>query len=721
MSKQRDDKFRILCQVAFDGVVVHDAGRILEVNEKAAAIFGYTQETMLSLAVVDLLAEAERETARQRIRNEEQSLFEAVGLRADGTQFPMEVCAFNVPGKTIRVAAVRDLSSLDLICTHDLDGRLLSASAAAARALGAGVQALVGSNLRDYLHPEAAAEFNAYLERIERDGTASGTMVVRGAGGVRRTWEYHNTLRVDPSGRKIVRGIARDVTERADADRALRQREEQFRSIIENVSDFISILEPTGEIRYASPSVAAVIGRAAAEMTGTRFLDLVHPDDVAAASAFLDEQRNRSLANGKVSLRFRHAAGTWRSFEVLAKNLVNAHRVTAIVTTARDITDRLLLEKQLEQANRLTSLGRLAATVAHEFNNVLMGMLPFAELLQRQSISKEAVAKAAWHISSSVLRGKRIAQEILRFTRPSEPDIRPLDFARWWKSFGREMAAMTSNQIRFVADVPERLFILADAAQLSQVMSNIIGNARDAMPNGGTITVRVAQPPVKNTFSFGVVAHPETMTHISVEDSGSGIPHDVLHHVFDPLFTTKQNGTGLGLAIAHQMVTRQGGEIFAESQPGRGSTFHIFLPTTTAEATRPAPEPRASRSVVTRRVLIVDDEPYIVDGIAELLHASGIEVQSVGSGEEALGAVERFEPEIVVMDVGLPGIDGVEAYRRIRTRHAALPVVFSSGHGDRKNLGAQSDDRLTRFLQKPFAIEALLETIGDLERAAGVA
>src|SRR5260221_2578992 len=488
-------------------------------------------------------------------------------------------------------------------------------------------------------------------------------MIVRAADGARRIWEYRNSLRPDG----VVRAIARDVTEAAEATRALRSSEELFRSIIESVSDFISIIQPTGEIRYPSPSVEALLGVKPDDVRGKPFLDLVHPDDLAVAKAFLQLQSSEPQASETVALRLRHKQGTWRHFELAARNLLDAGRVTAIVATARDITDRRLLEKQLEQAHRLTSLGRLAATVAHEFNNVLMGMAPFAELMQRPSMAPDLVARGARHIAASVARGKRIVQDLLRFTQPAVPELKPLHLAAWWGPLAGEMRAMLPNEIEIEIDLPPGLPpVVADGSQLAQVFTNLVANARDAMQGSGMLTIRAEQPKAGETYGYGLVPRPETFTHLSVSDTGRGIPPEFLNHVFDPLFTTKTSGgTGLGLAVAHQVITRAAGHIFVESQPGSGAVFHIFLRNAEEASAEAKTSPLSSQSVAAKRLLIVEDEPTILEGLKELFTHEGMTVEGVTTGEEATAAVESFEPDLVLLDITLPRIDGIETYHRI--------------------------------------------------------
>jgi two-component system cell cycle sensor histidine kinase/response regulator CckA len=509
--------------------------------------------------------------------------------------------------------------------------------------------------------------------------------------------------------------LAALLTEKEQALQAVCDSEEHFRSIIENTSDIIAIVAPDGCIRYESPSVERVLGYPRNVLVGRPFLDLVHSDDVSRAADFLALQMADPAAIQRIELRARHHIGTWRSFEIVANNLVREGKASAIVLNARDVTERKLLEAQLVQANRLGGLGRLAGTVAHEFNNVLMGMQPFAELMQRQDATPSMISKGALHIANSIQRGKRIVGDILRFSQPHVPVTTTVDLGQWWESFAPEAEGVLGNMISVVSTIPSRgLYAVADRTQLSQVLANLVANARDAMPAGGRFIIEASGLAPDATFPFGVVPHPERFLQISISDTGHGMVPEVMDRVFEPLYTTRQSGgTGLGLAVAHQVLTRHGGYIFVESEPGRGSTFHLFLP----GAPKPLPDEvcEPTQTPLARKMLIIDDEQSIVEGIAALLALDGIEVQSVGSGIGARQAIDRFHPDVVLLDFGLPDMDGSEVYACIRQADRTLPIIFATGHGDRQVILDGLHDPRARFLQKPFDIADLLAVMVDLE------
>jgi len=623
------------------------------------------------------------------------------------------------PGRVLTFGSLRRGATApiapELTCTHDLEGRILSINRAACETLGLSASTLEGMNIPDLLVAADDPGFAEYMRTIQRDGIANGTMTLLARNGTRRIWEYRNTLdRKSPT--PIVRGVAYDVTEREETFRHLLHSEELFRSIVENASDLTAIVELDGKIRYVSPSVERVLGYPGKGLEGNRIITLVHPDDTARATGFLVRQIAKSSAIETAELRLQHLSGAWRSFEVVAKNLIKKGRTSAIVMSARDVTERKLLEAQLIQANRLASLGRLAATVAHEFNNVLMGMQPFVELIQRPGATQPTILKGAGHIANSIQRGKRIVLDILRYTQPHLPVTVSIDFGEWWERFSSEAEAVLGNAIALVAKIPVRgLHITADGQQLSQVLSNLVSNARDAMPAGGTLTIEARALEPNGTFPFGFVPNPETFVQISIRDTGQGMPGEVMDRIFEPLYTTRQNGTGLGLAVAHQVIAHHGGFVFVESEVGQGSTFHLFLPKAFPASRGDTVHTETVEVPAARRLLIIDDEPSIVDGITALLEQDGFAIDSISNGEEVAQALDRFHPEVVLLDYSLPGMDGSEVYARIREISPALPIIFATGHGDRRIVQERLNDSRTRFLQKPFEVSQLLEMITALD------
>jgi signal transduction histidine kinase len=253
--------------------------------------------------------------------------------------------------------------------------------------------------------------------------------------------------------------------------------------------------------------------------------------------------------------------------------------IRGCVVTFSDISRRLLLEEQLEREKRLSSLGRIAATIAHEINNVLMAIQTFADLSRKISAEgDQRLGRALRHIIDAVQRGKEITGDILRFTRPAPPRTKDVDLVEWMRSFASMMRGVIREDIKLELDLPkDPVIITADPAQLHQVFSNLLLNARDAIHGSGSISLRVSLAAGKHE-RFELLTKPTAFAYLGVRDTGMGIDANQMSLIFEPLFTTKQHGTGLGLAVTHQIVTAHGGMIFVDSTVGAGSTFHLFLP-----------------------------------------------------------------------------------------------------------------------------------------------
>lgn len=398
--------------------------------------------------------------------------------------------------------------------------------------------------------------------------------------------DYIMKDRMQRLGTAVLRAME-DVTARAErrrADAALANLAQETKLILDSAGEGIVGIDSSGNVTLANPAAASMLGWPSEELIGRSFHQTSHsryPDGTPFPWELCAVQRSlkEGMPQRQNSEVFWRRDGTSFQVEFTCTPTGQKHDgQTAAVVIFRDIEERQLLERQLEQANRLNSLGRLAATIAHEFNNVLMGIQPFNDLIRKDGPS-EKTHKATDQIARSIQRGKRITGDILRFTRPALPAKQNIDVDEWIVSFAAEMRGVVGDAIRLEVDVTlPGLMVSGDPHQLFQVFSNLVSNARDAMPKGGAITLRVLPPSPRSTFPFGVIHDPENLVHFIVADHGSGMTMEIVEKIFEPLFTTKRTGTGLGLAVCHQIVQQHGGQIFVESEIDKGTTFHVFLP-----------------------------------------------------------------------------------------------------------------------------------------------
>jgi PAS domain S-box-containing protein len=492
-----------------------------------------------------------------------------------------------------------------------------------------------------------------------------------------------------------------DALEREQAARSLER-------MLESTIDGIFTVDLEGRCTMINRAGAALIGMSVGELIGRPIHEIVHREGHGCTRASDQCSIHTVVRTGQAQTiagdSFVRGDGSLVPVNYSAAPILDDGVLVGGVVTFTDLTERRKLETKLEQATRVSSLGRLAATVAHEFNNVLMGIAPFVDVIRRSS-SPQKVQAALDHIGNSIKRGQRITGDILRFAQPAEPARTRIDVARWLEALAAEAHSILDRRhtIRVTA---EPLAIEGDSGQLHQVMMNLIFNARDAMPSGGTIDIAA-----RRTQTDGGAA-----VHISVRDTGIGMPEEILDRIFEPLFTTKKNGTGLGLPVAHQVVQRHGGDISAESEPALGTTFHIVLPLASPDETAPDPEEvERPRQTKPQRILLVEDDPIVAEGLRELLEVEGFRVTAVDTGRAAVRTIAAGPlPDAVILDVGLPDMDGTAAFHEIAEIAPALPVVFSTGHGDRARLEDVLQRHNVAYLLKPYESESLLAALSEV-------
>src|SRR3954454_785024 len=381
-----------------------------------------------------------------------------------------------------------------------------------------------------------------------------------------------------------------------------------------------------GKIVFANPAAQKLYGSGESEVTGRTVAEVM--PDLDVSEMFATVRKNGMWSGGRRpndsdSLSFRTACplrGAGGAIDGLV--LVSTSLDNLDLPRVADESERLRLENRLLQAERISSLGRLAASVAHEFNNVLMGIQPFVDLLTKRAGSDPSVKLAAPRIADAVARGKRITQEILRFTRIGETTRVPVNVAEWLRAFEPELVQLAGPLVTVTTDADPSLTMLADAHQLRQVFANLVVNAHHAMPNGGRLAIRATADAMSDGNASSISA-----VHFLIRDTGVGIPEDTLHYIFEPLFTTKKfGGTGLGLAVASQVVQQHHGHIYAESTVGEGTTFHILIPAAPAASVATEPAVIATRRAARppMRVTMIEDDESVGAGLVAILNFEGI-------------------------------------------------------------------------------------------------
>jgi two-component system cell cycle sensor histidine kinase/response regulator CckA len=527
--------------------------------------------------------------------------------------------------------------------------------------------------------------------------------------------EIHGSI-ADIEGDRLVIGVALDVTEKQKALKKIREQEEFLRVLTENIADVLLIVDESRNLTYISGSIETVLGYKVEERQGKKAFETIHPEDRPA----LDDRLTAFAASGRfdrAAYRFRHKDGSWRILELSGSNLLDNPQIRGWLITASDITDRRRLEQEMEQLNRLTSLGRLSAQVAHEFNNVMMGIQTPVDLIRRRTAEDPQMLRFTEMISSSIARGKRITSDILRFGRPAQPALRSVDVHELLRKSAEEIKPLLSEDMKLELDLAATpLHIHADPSQISQVLINLSLNARDAMNGKGTLTIG-ARPGAEHTARSVIdLPNADEFVHISVCDTGEGISAENLPYIFEPLFTTKRTGTGLGLSVVYQVITGHGGHIFVDTKRGEGTTFHLFIPRAIESQATGVETPGKKEMLEPKiRVLIVEDEAAIATGLRWVLEAEGMIVHVVGTAAEVVPAINEFSPDVMVLDLSLPDGDGRAVYEEI---DKPIPVIFSTGSPGEKDL-PESGRGHVAVLRKPYATDDLLRMIHQVLSGGG--
>jgi PAS domain S-box-containing protein len=536
----------------------------------------------------------------------------------------------------------------------------------------------------------------------------------RGADGEYRWFLGRALPQRDGTGR-IVRwfGTCTDIHAQKMAEESLQKSEAWFRTLVEGSADMFGTLTPDATYQYCSPSVKEQLGWRPEDLVGRSAFDFIHPDDASRIRSELAELPNYPSRRVRTSLKFRSGSGEWREIDVTVRLVEDANGAPLIIANSRDTTETARMRRRIEESERLVALGRVASAMAHEFNNVLMGIQPQADILKR--FGDTQARASAERIQHSVSRGKSVTEQVLRFTRAELPRVAPVPVAHVVDASLTEVSLQLPSTIRVQSESEDPgLSMLAEASHIEQTIVNLCLNARDAMPDGGTITVSVRRAPDDLCESAGLSSRGSGYVEIAVIDTGAGVPSELQERVFEPLFSTKSRsgGSGLGLSIARQIALAHDGALTLDSTPDAGATFRLFVP---LSAPFVRPESRDEEWRVPQRVLIVEDDDLVADGMVASLQSVGVTTFRVSTGASAPDAVGELNPEVVLLDYSLGDMDGTDVYRAIRSRFPAISVVFVTGHADGDVIQKEIGCATAVICSKPATLEQLLSAIAEAQ------
>jgi signal transduction histidine kinase/CheY-like chemotaxis protein len=413
----------------------------------------------------------------------------------------------------------------------------------------------------------------------------------------------------------------------------------------------------------------------------------------------------------------RTRAGDVLHVESIARNLLANPAVDGIVVTTRDVTERLELEEQLVQSQKLEAIGRLAGGIAHDFNNLLTVIRAETDLLLLDLPDDDPRRPDVETIQSTGDRAALLTSQLLAFSRDQVLRPRVVDLSAVVRGMGSLLSRIIGEDLQVVEELPDDLPpVRVDPAQLEHVIINLAVNARDAMPTGGTLTLATALDPVGPETAESLGIAPGRYVMLRVSDTGVGMDESTRRRIFEPFFTTKPTGqgTGLGLAMAHGVILQSGGDIQVQSRPGEGSAFTLRFPAVEAGEREPAAapaDPVPLLGAVNGAVLLVEDDEDVRHATTRILQRAGLTVVGVERAEDALALLGKGRLDLLVTDLVLPEMSGRSLVDRVRREHPELPIVAMSGYAA-ESPGRRGDlPREVDFIQKPFSPSALVRTV----------
>jgi two-component system cell cycle sensor histidine kinase/response regulator CckA len=509
------------------------------------------------------------------------------------------------------------------------------------------------------------------------------------------------------NGKRFLTGIARDISERKRAEHELRKSEERYRDLVENARDIIYTQDLEGNYTSINKAGEQLTGYTRAEALKMNLMQTIAPEYREKAREMI-RRKLAGEAETIYDLEILTKHGGQVAFEVNTRLIYQNGVPVGVQGIARDVTERKHLEAQLRQSQKLEAVGQLAGGVAHDFNNLLTVILGYSEMMLRRLEPSNPLHRNLEEIKKAAERASSLTRQLLAFSRKQVLQPKVIDLNAVVADMGKMLLRLIGEDIELITDLkPSLARVKADPGQIEQVLMNLAVNARDAMPRGGTIMITTDNVVLKDELAQKYVSiEPGPHVMLTVSDTGRGMDADTQARVFEPFFTTKGSGkgTGLGLATVYGIVKQSGGNIWLYSEPGKGTTFKIYLPRVDDAASEQEIACMQPLPKGTETVLLVEDEEQVRRIIKEVLERQGYKVLSASNGEEALrlAADQRIEIHLLLTDVVMPQMSGRELAERLGKERQQLKVLYMSGYTDDAIVRHGLLEETLNFIQKPF-------------------
>ncbi|MDB5415405.1 MAG: sensor hybrid histidine kinase [Rubritepida sp.] len=590
-------------------------------------------------------------------------------------------------------------------------------------------QSLPVRTINSVVHPDDPAIIQNRDGAIGSGQAFHECRITRADTGEARWLASRGEYRRELSGGMTFTGVIYDITQTKNSEAKLRQLTERLEERVEartqerdriwNLSrDLLNVIGPDGTQRTVNPAWTALLGHSEAELVGMPMASLVHAEDLPLLRLRLAALlRGETVPDFDIRLRAKDGGYHWVSWKAVPEG-------EAIYGIGRDVTQRKLLEDQLRQSQKMEAVGQLTGGLAHDFNNMLTGILGGMDMVRRR-VSQGRLDDVDRFLDAAMQSGQRAAaltHRLLAFSRRQTLDNRPLDITALVGSIADLLRRTLGEQVELVVDMdPELWSAVADDNQLESALLNLAINARDAMPEGGRLTISGRNAKLSaSDLAHSDRAEAGDYVEIGVADTGLGMAPEVLAKAFDPFYTTKPlgQGTGLGLSMIYGFVQQSRGNVLIESQEGQGTTIRLFLPRHAGALTDAAKPASIDASLGQGEVvLVIEDDPAVRLLVLQVLEELGYQAIETADGREAIPILQSQQQiDLLVSDVGLPGLNGRQLAELARETRPTLPVLFMTGYAKEAIDQARFLTAGMEIITKPFAVDELGHRINMILR-----
>ncbi len=599
------------------------------------------------------------------------------------------------------------------------DGQILEANRAAAAAYGYSHEELLALNIRDLHHPETRPLLTIQMAQANQAGIRFETIHCRKDGS---TFPVEvNSYSIPVGEEQMLFSVARDITERKHAEEQLANERNLLRTLIDNVPDLIYVKDTQGRFLVANEAIARIMGADGPHgLLGKTDFDF-YPAELAIQYHSSEQELLRSerpILDREEMIVDSQGRKKWLSTTKVPL-YDREGQMIGLVGMGRDITARKQLEEQFRQAQKMEAIGRLAGGVAHDFNNLLTVINGSSELLLEELDPSDSLAGDVKNILDAGERAARLARQLLVFSRRQIVETRILNLNEVLLNLGKMLSRLIGEDMRLEMNLdPQLANIRADAGQLEQVVVNLAVNARDAMPQGGTLSLTTANVTLDDAYENAHVGlRSGSYVSLSVTDTGTGMPPEVLQHLFEPFFTTKAEGkgTGLGLATVYGIIHQSEGDIRVYSEVGYGSTFRIYLPRVQEVASEHIEEALKARGG-SETILVVEDQEPVRRITARMLKDLGYSVLEAADGAAAIQLCRDYPHAInlLLTDVVMPEMGGKELAEQLTLLRQDLRVLYMTGFSEKAVTHLEAEESDVQIIQKPFSSETLARQVRQI-------